>query len=145
MNHDATLGGEPDPTAGSLVAALAALGPPASVPRDQVLAAFRRHLGRLQAHVRTRFEVGELGGLQAARLLASLSDGLIPCCFTTRSRCTRSRPNPARPHLVRPHLVRPPHPVRPRRGTIPSGSRWWPPAATAAASWRRSATSTCCS
>jgi [protein-PII] uridylyltransferase len=77
MDHDAALAPDPDPEASTLVAALALLGTPATVSRDDVLAAFRRHLGRLQTHVRNRFEAGELGGLQAARLLASLTDGLI--------------------------------------------------------------------
>ncbi len=77
MDQDATLAAEPDVDAAALVAALAALGPAVLASRDDVLAAFRRHLGRLQSHVRTRFEAGELGGLQAARLLASLTNGLI--------------------------------------------------------------------
>jgi [protein-PII] uridylyltransferase len=46
-------------------------------PRDAALAAFRRHLARLQASVRDTFEDGALSGLEAARLLAALIDGLI--------------------------------------------------------------------
>ncbi len=47
------------------------------VPRDAALGAFRRHLARVQAHVRHAFEHERLDGLQAARLLATLTDGLI--------------------------------------------------------------------
>ncbi|MCW3474484.1 [protein-PII] uridylyltransferase [Limobrevibacterium gyesilva] len=47
------------------------------IPRDAALAVFRRHLARIQSHVRDTFEQGGLSGLQAARLLASLTDGLI--------------------------------------------------------------------
>ncbi len=50
---------------------------PGQLPREVALAAFRRHLGRVQAHVRDAFEHGDLSGLRAARLLARLIDGLI--------------------------------------------------------------------
>jgi [protein-PII] uridylyltransferase len=45
--------------------------------RDLALSAFRRHLARIQHHVRDGFEQGDLSGMEAARLLASLMDGLI--------------------------------------------------------------------
>jgi [protein-PII] uridylyltransferase len=48
-------------------------------PRDAVLAAFRRHLTRIQHHVREAFEHYQVSGLEAARLLANLNDGLIAC------------------------------------------------------------------
>ena len=48
-------------------------------PRDAVLAAFRRHLTRIQHHVREAFEHYQVSGLEAARLLANLNDGLITC------------------------------------------------------------------
>jgi [protein-PII] uridylyltransferase len=48
-----------------------------SVPRDQALGAFRRHLARIQNHVQTGFEANELTGLQAARLLGALIDGML--------------------------------------------------------------------
>jgi [protein-PII] uridylyltransferase len=48
-------------------------------PRDAVLAAFRRHLTRIQHHVRETFEHYQVSGLEAARLLANLNDGLITC------------------------------------------------------------------
>jgi [protein-PII] uridylyltransferase len=78
-----------DPAAATaeLAAAMAALaaaaaGDPAMsgagvVPREAALAAFRRHLGRIQNYVREAFERGEVSGLPAARLLAALTDGLI--------------------------------------------------------------------
>ena len=47
------------------------------VPRDEALAIFRRHLTRIQHHVREAFEHYQLTGLQSARTLAALTDGLI--------------------------------------------------------------------
>ena len=47
------------------------------VPRDAALAAFRRHLARVQQHVQTGFEGGGLTGLEAGRLLGRLTDGVI--------------------------------------------------------------------
>ncbi|HEY0420869.1 MAG TPA: [protein-PII] uridylyltransferase [Acetobacteraceae bacterium] len=47
------------------------------IPRDAALAIFRRHLSRIQSHVRDSFERGDVGGLKAARLLATLTDGMI--------------------------------------------------------------------
>ena len=47
------------------------------VPREAALAVFRRHLARIQTHVREAFEHGEVSGLPAARRLAALTDGLI--------------------------------------------------------------------
>jgi [protein-PII] uridylyltransferase len=65
-----------------LVAALAALREESGeVPRDAALAAFRRHLLALQTRVQDAFEAGELAGLEAARLLAQLTDGLIQALF----------------------------------------------------------------
>ena len=95
MDLEPALAREPDPDAAALAGALAALGPAASAPRDDVLSVFRRHLGRLQAHVRTRFEAGELGGLQAARLLASLSDGLIAALYGHAVALHDPQPGPA--------------------------------------------------
>ncbi|MGC8470483.1 MAG: hypothetical protein ACP5NI_11300, partial [Acetobacteraceae bacterium] len=57
--------------------ALADLAGPVPAPREAALGAFRRHLGRLRAHVQQEFEEGRLGGLAAARLLAQLTDTLI--------------------------------------------------------------------
>ncbi|WP_298215041.1 [protein-PII] uridylyltransferase [Acidocella sp.] len=60
--------------AAALAELLEADAPP---PRDEALAAFRRQLGRLQAHVQTCFETDGLNGLQAARLHARLMDDLL--------------------------------------------------------------------
>jgi [protein-PII] uridylyltransferase len=59
--------------------ALAALPCESGTPvaRDAALAVFRRHLGRIQADVRDSFERDEIGGMQAARRLSNLTDGLI--------------------------------------------------------------------
>jgi [protein-PII] uridylyltransferase len=58
--------------------ALAPLHPPdGHVPRDAALGAFRRKLARIQSHVQQEFERGHLSGLEAAALLARLTDGVI--------------------------------------------------------------------
>ena len=45
--------------------------------REAAFGVFRRHLARIQTHVREVFEQGRLAGMQAAQLLANLTDGLI--------------------------------------------------------------------
>ena len=45
--------------------------------RDAAFGVFRRHLARIQGHVRDVFEQGRLAGLQAAQLLGELTDGLV--------------------------------------------------------------------
>ncbi len=61
-----------------ITAALADLVPLGNPPpRDLALASFRRQLGRIQAHVQTRFERDGINGLEAARLHAGLVDELI--------------------------------------------------------------------
>ena len=65
-----------------IAAALADLVPLANPPvRDVALAAFRRQLGRIQAHVQTRFERDGINGLAAARLNAGLMDELVNALF----------------------------------------------------------------
>jgi [protein-PII] uridylyltransferase len=72
----------PEAAASVLSAALAALaeegGP---VSRDAALAAFRRHQARIQQHVQHAFEQEQITGLQAARLLGKLTDGLISSLY----------------------------------------------------------------
>ena len=51
------------------------------IPRDAALGVFRRHLARIQTHVRDGFEQGRLNGEPAARLLAALTDGLIAALY----------------------------------------------------------------
>ncbi|WP_239451623.1 [protein-PII] uridylyltransferase [Elioraea rosea] len=46
------------------------------VKRDRALALFRRHLGRIQADTKQRFEQG-LGGLDAAKHLSGQMDGMV--------------------------------------------------------------------
>src|SRR4051812_47665141 len=68
----------PEATITALSAALAALSEDgAPVAREAVLGAFRRHLARIQQHVQHAFERDQITGLQAARLLGKLTDGLI--------------------------------------------------------------------
>src|SRR6476620_1490191 len=72
----------PDASVAALTAALAALVEPgAPVPRDAALGAFRRHLARIQQHVQHAFEQDQITGLQAARLLVKLTDGLISALY----------------------------------------------------------------
>jgi [protein-PII] uridylyltransferase len=72
----------PDASVASLTDALAALAETgAPVSRDDVLGAFRRHLARIQQHVQHAFEQDQITGLQAARLLGKLTDGLISALY----------------------------------------------------------------
>jgi [protein-PII] uridylyltransferase len=72
----------PEPAASVLTDALAALaGDRGAVPRDAALGAFRRHLARIQHFVQQAFEQEQLTGLQAARLLGKLIDGLIAALY----------------------------------------------------------------
>ena len=83
MLTPAPLPSAPDAVADVLTDALAALAREhaGKIPRDAVLAAFRRHLARIQHHVREGFEQGQLTGLQAGRLLAALTDGVIGALY----------------------------------------------------------------
>jgi [protein-PII] uridylyltransferase len=72
----------PDEAATVLTDALAQLRrPDGTIAREEALATFRRHLTRVQHHVREAFEHYQLSGLQSARLLASLTDGLISALY----------------------------------------------------------------
>ncbi len=52
-----------------------------SVPRDAAVGAFRRHLARIQSYVQHAFEHEQITGLQAARLLGGLIDGVVSALF----------------------------------------------------------------
>src|SRR3954470_6658750 len=72
----------PEAAVSALSAALAALAEEAgSVSRDAALGAFRRHLARIQQHVQHAFEQDQITGLEAARLLGKLTDGLITALY----------------------------------------------------------------
>src|SRR5690242_12956854 len=72
----------PEASVSALSAALAALAEDgAPVSRDAALGAFRRHLARIQQHVQHAFEQDQITGLQAARLLGKLIDGLISALY----------------------------------------------------------------
>ncbi|MBV8912306.1 MAG: bifunctional uridylyltransferase/uridylyl-removing protein, partial [Acetobacteraceae bacterium] len=65
-----------------MTAALAELSEPGTpVSREAALGAFRRHLARIQQHVQHAFEQDQITGLQAARLLGKLTDGLISSLY----------------------------------------------------------------
>src|SRR4051794_16739715 len=51
------------------------------VPRDAAVGAFRRHLARIQSYVQHAFEHEQISGLQAARLLGALVDGVVGALF----------------------------------------------------------------
>jgi [protein-PII] uridylyltransferase len=53
----------------------------AVVPRDEALAAFRRHLARIQQHVRDAFETYRMAGVEAAQRLSALTDGVVRVLF----------------------------------------------------------------
>jgi [protein-PII] uridylyltransferase len=72
----------PEAAAAQLSDALAALAAEQSpIPREAAISAFRRHLARIQTYVRQAFEHEQLSGLQAARLLGALVDGVISRLF----------------------------------------------------------------
>ncbi len=54
---------------------------PGGVARDGALTAFRRHLARIQTYVQHGFEQEQLTGLQAARLLGALIDGVVSALY----------------------------------------------------------------
>src|SRR6201989_3183275 len=72
----------PEAPASVLSEALAALSRDGgSVSRDAALGAFRRHQARIQQHVQHAFEQEQITGLEAARLLGKLTDGLISALY----------------------------------------------------------------
>ena len=72
----------PEAAASVLTDALTALGEEGTpVARDAVLGVFRRHHARVQQHVQHAFEQEQISGLQAARLLGKLTDGLISALY----------------------------------------------------------------
>ncbi len=72
----------PEAAASVLADALAAIAEEGgSVSRDAALGAFRRHQARIQQHVQHAFEQDQISGLQAARLLGKLTDGLISALY----------------------------------------------------------------
>jgi [protein-PII] uridylyltransferase len=78
MLNQTPLPSKPEAAAAILSEALAELAGAGGVaPRDAALGAFRRHLARIQGHTQHAFEQEQITGLQAARLLGSLTDGLI--------------------------------------------------------------------
>lgn len=55
--------------------------PGAAVAREDALSVFRRHLARIQQHVRDEFETYRMAGLEAARRLSALTDGVVRILF----------------------------------------------------------------
>lgn len=72
----------PEAAASLLSDALAALAEEGgNIPREAAVGAFRRHLARIQSYVQHAFEHEQLTGLQAARLLGALVDGVVQTLF----------------------------------------------------------------
>jgi [protein-PII] uridylyltransferase len=71
----------PEAAASVLADALAALAQDGPVSREATLGVFRRHQARMQQHVQHAFEQDQISGLQAARLLGKLTDGLIASLY----------------------------------------------------------------
>jgi [protein-PII] uridylyltransferase len=73
----------PDDATAVLADALALLAEEAggTASRDAVLAAFRRHLARIQHSIQDNFEHDQYSGLSAARALAALVDGLVALLY----------------------------------------------------------------
>ena len=71
----------PEAAASVLTDALAALAEDGPVSREAALGVFRRHQARMQQHVQHAFEQDQIAGLQAARLLGKLTDGLISSLY----------------------------------------------------------------
>src|ERR1700750_1202310 len=68
--------------AASLSDALAGIaGENGAETRDAAVGAFRRHLARIQSYVQHAFEHEQITGLQAARLLGALVDGVVAPLF----------------------------------------------------------------
>jgi [protein-PII] uridylyltransferase len=82
MLAPATLPKAPEAATAVLSDALAALAcEQGKVPRDAALSEFRRHLARIQNYVQHAFEQEQISGLQAARLLGRLVDGVIRALY----------------------------------------------------------------
>src|ERR1700710_1789006 len=52
-----------------------------TISREAAVGAFRRHLARIQSYVQHAFENEQITGLQAARLLGALVDGVVSALF----------------------------------------------------------------
>ncbi len=73
----------PDDVSAVLAQALAELAEAGHPPtRDAALSAFRRHLARIQLHVRDEFETYRMAGVEAAQRLSALTDGVVRVLFT---------------------------------------------------------------
>lgn len=77
MLTQSSLPDAPEDAAALLSDALGHADGGAPTPRDQALGVFRRHLARIQNQVRDSFEHYQLSGLQGARRLSGLMDGVI--------------------------------------------------------------------
>ena len=72
----------PEDAAAVLSLALAELRTADAKPtRDMALTTFRRHLARIQQHVRDEFETYRMAGVEAAQRLSALTDGTVRVLF----------------------------------------------------------------
>lgn len=85
----------PEVAASLLSDALAAVAEENSqIARDSAVGVFRRHLARIQTYVQHAFEHEQITGLQAARLLGALIDGVISALFEYATTHTELKPVP---------------------------------------------------
>ena len=79
---------KPSNIGGAILAeTLASLGQETGgLSREAALVAFRRHLARIQSHVQEAFEHDQITGLEAARKLGALIDGLVMALFEHATR-----------------------------------------------------------
>ncbi len=71
----------PEDPAPSLSEAMGLLRAEGAVTRDVALSTFRRHLARIQGHVRDEFETYRMAGVEAAQRLSALTDGVVQALF----------------------------------------------------------------
>lgn len=63
-----------------------------AVPREAALGIFRRHLARIQQHVREGFETYRMAGVEAAQQLAALTDGVVRVLFDYATQSVAAEP-----------------------------------------------------
>ncbi len=77
----------PEDVASVLSQALEELGDARGVrTREAALSTFRRHLARIQQHVRDEFETYRMAGVEAAQRLSALTDGVVRVLFDHAAR-----------------------------------------------------------
>jgi [protein-PII] uridylyltransferase len=93
----------PEAAASVLAETLASLAAePGGTTREAALGAFRRHLARIQHQVQEAFENEQITGLQAARMLGALTDGLVAALYQHAMHAAQQSPKPLAPKPLAP-------------------------------------------